>query len=221
MCVRNNWYWLSKGTLTLDYQDTTGCPAKAFPADRLYFEPILKAMHYLRINRPGNVPSDISHWKSRTMMLSWLVSGYISWLMFSRPATEILVQSADEVRAVEIVDNCKILWTNSSDTLRAKWKVDKDPSNQPYNRFFLANGSAMTGIPGGANKVRSYHPTVYVADEAAIMVDLEDCESNARATRCHQLIKISSANVGYMHDQFTACEEVDWPGEWEEFDYAA
>jgi len=206
-CLKDTFYWLSKGTKTIDRQNLED-PMRPFP-DRPYFSPIFQFLNDRRINR-GNKTSRVGFFKSRTMMTSWLVSGYIAHLGFNNAAVQVLIQSEDEARAVEIIDNIKILWINSSDALKTRWKVRKDPDSQPYNRFELENKSTFISIAGGANKIRSYHPTIYFADEAAFMDDLEDCISNAAATRCHQIILVSTAYPGYMADLWEECKQVDW-----------
>jgi len=52
------------------------------------------------------------------------------------------------------------------------------------------------------NKIRLYHPTRYVMDEAAFLPEAEQCY-NAANPVAQQIIAISSAGPGWFGDQCT------------------
>jgi len=151
--------------------------------------------------------------KSRTMMASWLVAGWCAHEAFNRPASVILFQSQDEERAVNLVKYVKCLWKRSLPQLRKHWSLRQDVEKQAYDEFRLANGSSFHGVVGNPQKVRSLHPTCYVADEAAWMDQFEDAWAVAAGTRVPKLIALSSVAPGAY---FSLCNEgskfVDWPG---------
>lgn len=198
--LKDTYYWLTTHTRTKDEQNLDD-PYRPFP-DREYFRQLLSIFPFEPI------------WfikKSRTMMLSWLVSGYCAHLGFCRPATGVVFQSQDEDRAVHDVENVKVLWENSDPELRGHWPLAKPLEKQSYNRLELANGSWFLGIPGNPDKIRSEHPTIYVADEAAFMTQFHDAYNTAKAARVLQLFALSSAEPGEFEDVVSSSRPCDWP----------
>jgi hypothetical protein len=193
------WYWLTECTKTVDEQDPEN-PYKPFPKDeyiRLYLE-VLKYEPVLFCE------------KSRTMMASWTTAAHCAHLMFTRAAVGVVFQSRDEDRAVHDVEYVKALWKNSLDPLRERWKLSRDLESQPYNYFSLANGSWCLGITGDPQKIRSEHPTVVVLDEAA-HIETEANYNIAQATRCKQIVCLSSAWPGWFREFTEFANPVDWP----------
>lgn len=201
--VRDGLFWLQNCTKTEDEQDPLD-PYKPFP-DKPYFRPLWDLL---------NDPEEkfVYGLKSRTMMGSWLYSGWCAHTGFTTPVTKVVFQSEDEDKAVHDVDNVKILWRNSDPLLKAKWKLAKDLDKQPYDRLEMANGSTFLGIPGkNPDRIRSLHPTIYVQDESAIIARGEDSLNIAVATRCLKVLCLSSAEEGWYDDLFKKCKPVDWP----------
>lgn len=197
---RDPWYWLTECTKTQDEQDPLN-PFKPFPKKKYLFE-LLQALQ----NEP-----EIWLEKSRTMLCSWLVSGFVGHLGFNNPATGVVFQSEDEARAVHDVEYVKILWTNSSPELKEAWPLAKPLEKQPYNELHMANKSWFMGIPGNPDKIRSEHPTVVVLDEAAHIERGEQSYNISVATQCLRIIALSSANPGWFRDATEFAELVDWP----------
>jgi hypothetical protein len=194
------YYWLTECTKTIDEQDSLH-PYKPFP-DRRYFLPILDALNH-----------EAQTWiyKSRTMMMTWLVSGWAAHYGFKHDATGVVFQSQDEDRAVHCVNCVKTLWENSPELLRKQWPLKKPLEKQPYNKLEMLNRTYFLGIPGNPDKVRSAHPTIFVMDEAAIVVRGEESLNVAVATRCPKMIILSSAYPGWMNEVFEASAPSDWP----------
>ena len=200
LAVRDAHYWLTECTETKDEQDKIN-PYKPFP--RLPYLPyVLDVLDYEPIS---------FHEKSRTMMMSWIVSGWAAHMAFTHPATCVVFQSEDEDRAVHDVMYAKTLWQRSLPGLREAWPLSKPLEKQPYNEFNLANGSRMLGIPGNPDKIRSEHPTVVVLDEAAHITEGEKSYNVAAATRCLHLVCLSSANPGWFREATEFATPVDWP----------
>lgn len=189
-------------TKTLDEQDPEN-PYKPFPKKQYIW-------HTLNLLRAEPI---IAIEKSRTMMISWTVSAHCAHRMFTRPATGVIFQSEDEDRAVHDVDYVKTLWEHSLPSLKKRWKTrkGKDPHDQPYNYFALANGSWCLGLPGSPDKIRSEHPTIYVLDEAAHVEEGQEAWNVALAAKPLQAIALSSAKPGWFQDMTEMASPVDWP----------
>jgi hypothetical protein len=198
--IQDPLYWLQQCTRTQDEQDLTGTPYKPFP-DWAYFRPLLQALHHEPV---------LPILKSRTMMASWLVAGWATHLALTRPATKAVFQSVDEDRAVNDVGYGKILWEQSLPELKERWKLAKALLHQPYNRFVLANGSELVGIPGDPDKIRSEHPTIYVMEEAQ-KVGSEAMYNVAVATRAPHIVLIGTGGPGFFNELVESAHPIDWP----------
>jgi hypothetical protein len=199
--VEHNCYlWLTEYTKTKDEQDAVN-PYKPFP-QKPYIQPILKVLE---------VESPVFFEKSRTMLISWTVSGWAAHKGFTRPAIQVIFQSEDEDRAVNDVNYVKELWKNSPDSLRDRWKLNKSVELQPQESFSLANGSEFIALVGNPKKIRSFHPTIYVLDEAAHVEQAEESWNTALATNAPHMIALSSAAPGWYFDRIEGAIPVDWP----------
>lgn len=147
--------------------------------------------------------------KSRTMMASWLSAGWAAHKMFTRPATTIVFQSENENRAVLLIDYVRTLWEQSMASLKQRWTPVS--GRQAYNTWQMANGSIGYAIPGDPDQIRYLHPTVVILDEAAFMTQGERAYNTAVATRCRQIICISSANPGWYQHVSESAVPVNWP----------
>lgn len=196
-------YWLTNCTRTKDEQADIGVdPYRPFP-DRPYFQPLIGLLDREPIMMLR---------KSRTMMASWLVAGWCTHLAATQPATRVVFQSADEEKAVKLVEYCRVLWEQSTPLLRTRWALARPMARQGYATLEFANGSAIIGIVGRADKVRSEHPTVYVADEAAFIPEFEASWAAAAATRAPHLIALSSVQPSEFCDLIADADACDWPG---------
>lgn len=200
--VQDDYFWLTECTKTKDEQDPRN-PYKPFPK-KPYFKPVLDVL---------SDPSEpvVMIWKSRTMMASWLVSGWAAHWGFKYPATTVVFQSQDEDRAVHDVECVKTLWRNSDTLLQQRWKPKKDIDKQPYNRLEMENGSQFIGIPGDPQKIRSEHPTIVILDEAAFILRGEESYNVAVATRCLKIVALSSADKGWYDEIYQKSRPCDWP----------
>jgi hypothetical protein len=197
--IEDKWFWLTQCTKTKDEQDQEN-PYKPFPADP-YLWYYLEALDY---------ESPFFTEKSRTMMCSWATAGHTAHVMFNLPAIGVVVQSKDEDRALHFVDYVKELWANSLEPLKKRWKLSKPLEKQAYNRLELANGSWILGITGDPAKIRSEHPTIVVLDEAAFIETGENYNVSV-ATRCKQIIALSSAKPGWFREATEFAKPVDYP----------
>ena len=199
-CQKDLWYWVTECTKTKDEQDPLN-PYKPFPKDE-YIRVLFDVLRY--------EPLCFIE-KSRTMLASWTVSAHCAHLMFTRPAIGVVFQSRDEDRSVNDVTYCKTLWDNSPPALKERWPLKRVLSQQPYNSLELANGSWCIGITGDPQKIRSEHPTIVCLDEAAHMENGDANYNVAQATRCLQIICLSSAWPGWFRAFTEFAMPVDWP----------
>lgn len=212
-CLKDCHVWLTRGTKTLDEQDPTGeNPMKPFPM----FSYIPHVLQAFENERTVFLP------KSRTMMATWTVCGWAAYKMFQRPATCVVFQSEDEKRALDCVKYVKILWSNSLESLRKRWPLMGDTvmADHAKNELKMANHSRCIGLVGKPDKIRSEHPTIYVADEAAFMTRFNDSFSAARGARPLHVICISSAAPGDFEDIVSTAKPCDWP-DWTKKEEAA
>jgi phage FluMu gp28-like protein len=61
----------------------------------------------------------------------------------------------------------------------------------------FAEGGRLMAVPSGEDKIRLYHPTLYVMDEAAFLPEAQQCYDAAEPV-AHQIIAISSAGPGWF-----------------------
>ncbi|HXI85287.1 MAG TPA: hypothetical protein VNL17_14495 [Verrucomicrobiae bacterium] len=193
-------YWLTHHTKTKDEQDPVN-PYKPFP-DKPYFKPIIEVLEN---------ESPVFLRKSRTMMISWLVSGWAAHKGFTKPATRVIFQSEDEDRAINDIEYVKQLWKNSDPWIRDRWPARKNVDLQPRDSFELANDSSFIALVGNPSKIRSFHPTIYVLDEAAHVEQGEESWNVAMATEALHMIGLSSVAPGWFQDVIEFATPVDWP----------
>jgi len=136
--------------------------------------------------------------KTREMLTSWCVMGDSAhrsqWMRW-----EVIVQTGSEDKAHELIDYAGQLYKNQPDWLRQLHPLDGPPSKSEVR---WASGGRILAIPSGVNKIRLYHPTRYVMDEAAFLPEAEQCY-NAANPVAQQIIAISSAGPGWFGDQCT------------------
>jgi hypothetical protein len=135
--------------------------------------------------------------KTRQMLTSLSAVGYATWrAQFFN--WDCLIQSWRLETTKEVCDYAAAFWRNQDDWLRERFPlVSKEPLN--YEVQFI-NGGRVKAIPGGADKVRGFHPTLMVFDEFSIMEDAEQCWNTAAPVTQH-MIGIGTARAGWMGDE--------------------
>jgi hypothetical protein len=169
-------HWLQKGTP----------PVAPFPM-KLY---LVVAMSYLLTCDTIFIP------KSREMMTSWLVCGYISWMCQWLPHIFWILQTEKEDKATQLITYCRILFDRQPD-----WMKDRNPlvvSNSIELK--RKNGSHIMAVPQGENQVRLFHPYGYMQDESAFLPEAEQ-SFNAVRPVCKQIIGVSSDEIGWFHNE--------------------
>ena len=169
-------HWMSKGTN----------PIAPFPAKQ-YFAHVLK---YLLERPKVFLP------KTREMMTSWLVCGYVAWQCQWFPGMTWVMQSQKEDKAFALVNYVRQLYRLQKPWLKERVKVVGDNKGE----LVLSNGSKVVGIPQGADQWRSHHPHGVVFDEMSHLSEAESCY-NIAAPIARQIIGISSVAPGWFANQ--------------------
>lgn len=188
-CESDCYTWLTEGTATRDEQDPEN-PNKPFPR-----WPYIKAML-------GTFEAETLTFleKSRTIMGTWTGCGFFAHKGFTSPQKRFVFQSADEARAMNCINYVKWLWENSLPELQKRWPLARPMEYQHSMRLTMANGTIFEAIVGGVDKIRSKHPTGYLLDEGAHVVDGADCLDVAMAANPLWVLVISSANPGWFQE---------------------
>lgn len=178
---RGPMYWLRHCTKTENYHwQHQGLEPKApfpykpyppkmlagfkIPADRIEWDYLDWMMHFLletyEEGKPLNAP------KTREMLTSWLVVGYITWSCQFFPNTQAVGQSEKDDKAQGLIKYANILYENQADWMKAKHPLRRGETGT-LHRIQWANGSEFIGVPQGVRQTASYHPTIYFNDESA------------------------------------------------------
>lgn len=169
-------HWLAKGTE----------PVAPFPQYEYFEDGMALLLRESRLFIP----------KSREMMTSWLVCGYISWMTQWLPHIFWIIQTEKDDKAVQLVEYCRILYRHQEPWMQARNPVVKDNLNELVRQ----NGSRVLAVPKGENQVRLHHPYGYLMDEAAFLPEAEQC-FNTVAPVAKQIVAVSSDEMGWFHNE--------------------
>jgi hypothetical protein len=188
-------YWLQNWTRTIDdHAMSKGTPVKMPFPPKSFFRPLLGEL--LRpVVRPSVQCQSTAICKSREMMTSWMVCGYISWLCQYRPGTFAILQTQKESKAAELIRYITILQENQPEFLQERHP--REYSN--VTEIGWKNGSRALAVPSGENQIRLYHPFCYVQDESAFLAEAEQCYG-AVVPVAKQIILVSTASPGWFAD---------------------
>lgn len=196
--VKDPLNWLQRHTQTRDphwREAGAKTPYRSFP-DKPYFRPIIEA---LQAEPVVFIP------KSRDLMLSWLCVGYFTHMCMTTPGVEVLMQSQTEPKAAELVDYAKCLVDRQDEDIRKLYPIRQPTSKQSWLELDFGNDSRIVGIPHGADKLRSYHPTALFMDEAAFIPDA-DASFNEAISACQKIAVVSSAGPGWFESVCVSAE---------------
>lgn len=196
--VRDSLTWLQHHTQTKDphwREAGAKSPYRPFP-DKPYFRPIIEALQREQI---------VFCAKSRDLMLSWLFVGFFTHDCMTTPGVEVLFQSQTEEKAAELVDDAKTLYSRQDQDIKALYPLDAPLAKQSWLELNFRHGNRIVGIPHGADKIRSYHPTALFIDEAAFVPDAGQSYDEAVAA-CQKIAVLSSANTGWFEGVVVSAE---------------
>jgi hypothetical protein len=187
-CKRSPLYWAQNWTKTENpHYVEQGVPFTAPFPRKSYFEPLFAAL-------AGN--SRIFIPKTREMVTSWSV---MVWATYRAQwfKAEVIVQTDSEDKATELVGYAECLYRNQDEFLKLRHPLKSEASSLNIE---WADGGRVHGIPKGVNKIRLFHPTLYIMDEAAFLPEAEQCY-NAALPVAKQIIAVSSAGPGWFGDE--------------------
>lgn len=196
--VRDPLHWLQQHTQSKDpHWREVGAtsPYRAFP-DKPYFRPIIDAL----LREPILFCA-----KSRDLMLSWLFVGFFTHDCMTNPGVEVLFQSQTEEKAAELLDYAKCLYDRQDDDIKAQYPLAQPLMKQSRLELNFSDGNRIVGIPHGSDKIRSYHPTALVIDEAAFIPDAGQSFDEAIAA-CQKIAVLSSAHTGWFESVVVSAE---------------
>ena len=180
-------YWLTRLTKTENPQhEEQGLPFLAGFPRKGYFVPLFEA--FLARFPQLYVP------KSRTMMTSWAAAGFATWAAQWK-REETVIQTMNEDKALHLIDYASQLLRYQDPGLSCLHPIEKQ------NAFSIVwkNGGAVDAVPGGANAIRSFHPSLFIQDEAAHIPEGEE-SLNAVIPSQARIISISTAAPGWFGD---------------------
>ena len=194
------WFWNFTKTFDEHWQESGKDPYR--PMEQLRYFPWLFSL-FVKHSR-------LFIAKSREMGVSWSIVAYAVWKCQFFPRIRVIVQSQKQDKANELVKGAgapgyaRTLYEQQSDWLKRRYPLAIRIEDMPADRMTWANGSTLQGVPAGADQIRLYHPTIYLADEAAHMSEFQACYDAAHPV-CTQIIAVSSAAPSWFGD---ICEGV-------------
>lgn len=186
-CKRDALYWVQNWTNTENPKFAAqGVPFKAPFPRKSYFAPVFAEFYkYDRLFIP----------KSREMITSWSVMAFAANRAQWHQA-EVVVQTDSEDKAKELIGYASCLYRNQPEWLKALHPLMREPSQLEIE--FRAGGR-LFGIPKGVHKIRMFHPTIVIFDEAAFLPEFQQSYDTAHPV-AGQIIAISSAGPGAFAD---------------------
>jgi len=136
--------------------------------------------------------------KSRTMMVTWSLVGYFTLQAMLVQEREIVFQTMSDDKVEQMIDYAKCLYQSQPSFLRDAFPIPKPVDKQPRNEFRVGS-SVIFGIPGGAGKIRSYHPWGYLNDETAFQAEAAESYDEAIAA-CQKIVLNSTAEDSWYFD---------------------
>jgi len=187
--------WLQHYTRTRDdhWKEKHTAPYARFP-DKPYFPRLFELMaSETHLFLP----------KSREMMLSWALIGYAVHLCQWTPNTQVIVQSEQEKKSVDLVVGrgkpgyARVLWEQQDEFLKRLHPLTKDIGKMPEDLLSWENNSTIQAVPSGPEQFRQPHPALVILDEAAFLTGAA-ASYDAALPVASQIIVVSSAGPSWM-----------------------
>jgi len=138
--------------------------------------------------------------KSRDMMVSWACVAYLTLEAMKVPHRGVLFQTQKENKVKQLIRYAKTLYERQDERIKKAYPLAKELSLQSDLSLEFAHGGKITGIPGGAHQIRSYHPWGYLNDESSFQPDAGECYNEALSAVKGKIIFNSSAGPGWFAD---------------------
>jgi hypothetical protein len=209
-------YWLRKWTATENYQwkeqglqpvapfphrpyldRTIDLSAFPFPlgADitegREHLDYLDVTMGYMMVSKDMLVP------KTREMLTSWIVVGYITWFCQFYEKIEWLSQSETDDKAMGLIKYANTLYRHQPDWMRAMHPLKRNTEEGTQHAVEWASGSLFRALAQGQRKAASSHPHGYFNDETAHQAAAGATVDIARPA-VKQVICVSSVAPGWF-----------------------
>ncbi len=133
--------------------------------------------------------------KSREMMMSWLVCGYIAWECQWFPVFW-LAQTGKEDKVAELIGYARTLYRNQPEWMKQRNRIIVDNDTE----LGWEKGGRFLGIPKGMDQARMHHPKGYFQDESAFLPEAQQAHDAVRPV-CKQVICVSSDEIGWFHNE--------------------
>jgi hypothetical protein len=190
--------WLTRHTKTENPQyEAQGLPFLAGFPRHSYFVPLFDA--FLARHRQLYVC------KSRSMMTSWAAAGFAAWAAQWK-REETVIQTMNEDKALHLIDYASQLLRYQDPQLSRLHPIKK----QTVYSIVWEDGGAVDAVPGGADAIRSFHPTNFIQDESAHIPEGEE-SLNAVIPSMARIISISTAKAGWFGDACQDSLEIEKP----------
>lgn len=165
-------------------------------------------MHYMLDSYKNDY--DLYVPKTREMATSWEAVGYAFWSCEFFPNVQVLAQSEKDEKAKGLVKYANILYENQPAWMKERFPLKRGRDEGTTQKIEWANGSSFIGVPQGERQAASYHPTIYISDEAAHQPAWKSTINIVKPV-ARQVICISSAafsDFGIAVDPSLAVESV-------------
>lgn len=194
-CQRSPWYWLVNWVVTEDSR----WASKGLTTAYQRFPP----KEYLRSACQVLWKYPHTAWpKSRQMLLTWLVSGYMLGEACFLGGRLYMVQSKKETDAKAVLARQSGMYHRLADM--APWMVPK-LKRENETQIILANGSTLMACPEGAHHVQSYTPAWLFLDEVQLQDEAQEAYHQALPA-CERITLVGSADVCWFYDRFLTDE---------------
>ena len=186
-CKRDPLYWAQTYTATENpHYIEQGLPFRGPFPKKSYFPPLFA--EFARSSRLL-VP------KSREMLTSWCAMVWATNRAQWHQAL-VVVQCQSEEKVTQLIGYAECLHRNQQGWLQQRHPL----KTQNLTELHWTAGGRVVGIPKGVHQVRSWHPTIYIMDEAAFLEEAEACYNTAHPVS-KQIIAVSSAAPGWFGNE--------------------
>lgn len=135
--------------------------------------------------------------KSRTMMTSWWGVAEITHYVQTNPPAFGIFIAPDEDRAVKCIEYARVLWQQQDSLLKETYPLNRPLDRQLFKSLEWAHGGKLLALTGkGPDKIRGYHPTIVMFDEAAFIDRFAEAFSAASFTKAKKILAVTTANPG-------------------------
>lgn len=211
LTLTENYQWQSQGR-----QHKAPFPYKPYPAELLggynvpperigwdYLDWTMDAfLRHLAMSIAG-IKKQMLVPKSREMLTSWLVCGFIFWHCEFWEGIGWIGQSEKDEKAMGLAKYVGILYDNQPDYLKARFPLARNRESGTQHRIDWNHSSWFRAVPQGERQLASDHPHGYFNDESAHQPAWTATVGIAQPA-VRQIISVSSAAFS---DFGNACEQ--------------